>query len=72
MYNPQTQSFHVKVNFTNRNDFWRVYNHHKKLKKAYLSIMLLAAEWKAVKGNADYIAECTISKSSQHTYISLD
>ena len=72
MYNPQTQSFHVKVNFTNRNDFWRVYNHHKKLKKAYLSIMLLAAEWKAVKGNADYIAECTLSKSSQHTYISLD
>ena len=56
----------------NSNDFWRVYEHHKKLKKPYLSIMLIAAEWVAVIGNPDYIAECTVTKSSQHTYITLD
>ena len=72
MYSPQTQNFHVKVNFTNRDDFWRVYKHHKKLKKSYLSIILVAAEWKAVKANPDYIAECTVTKSSQHTYITLN
>lgn len=34
--------------------------------------MLIAAEWVAVIGNPDYIAECTVTKSSQHTYITLD
>ena len=72
MYSPQTQNFHVKVNFTNEDDFWRVYNHHKKLEKAYLSIMLIAAEWKSAEANSDYIAECTVTKSSQHTYIALN
>ena len=72
MFNLETPTYHVKVNFTNSNDFWRVYEHHKKLKKPYLSIMLIAAEWVAVIGNPDYIAECTVTKSSQHTYITLD
>ncbi len=72
MFNSKMPTYHVKVNFTNVNDFWRVYEHHKKLKKSYLSIMLIAAEWVAVTNNPDYMAECTISKSSQHTYISLD
>lgn len=71
MFNPKIQSSHVKVNFLNINDFWRVYNHHKKLKKAFLCIMLIAAEWTPVVGNPDYIAECTLTKSNQHTYISL-
>lgn len=61
-----------KVNFTYEDDFWRVYNHHKKLEKAYLSIMLIAAEWKSAEANSDYIAECTVTKSSQHTYIALN
>lgn len=69
MFDSKTPNYHVKVNFTNTEDFWRVYNHHKKLKKSYLSIMLVAAEWISVTGNPDYIAECTIIKSTQHTYI---
>ena len=69
IFNPKTTNYHVKVNFANTKDFWRVYEHHKKLKKFYLSIMLVAAEWNAVTGNPDYIAECTIIKSTQHTYI---
>lgn len=72
MFNSGTFNYHVKVTFTNVNDFWRVYEHHKKLKKSYLSIMLIASEWVPVTGNSDYIAECIITKSSQHAYISLD
>ncbi len=72
MFSPNSPNYHVKVNFTNIDDFWRVYNHHKKLKKSYLSIMLIAAEWETVIGNSDYIAECTVTKSSQHAYITPD
>lgn len=73
MFNPRKkQTYHVKVSFKNKNDFWRVFDHHNKLQKSYLSVMLVAAEWVAVTDNLDYFAECTISKSSQHTYISLD
>lgn len=72
LFSPNTQTYHVKVNFTNCNDFERVVKHHQKLERPYLSIMLIAAEWKPVKGNLDYIAECTISKSNQHAYIDLN
>lgn len=72
VFSPNSPNYHVKVNFTNSADFWRVYNHHKRLNKSYLSIMLIAAEWKAVIDNSDYIAECTVIKSSQHAYIALD
>lgn len=72
MFSPGISNYHVKVNFANKDDFDRVYKHHEKLKKSYLSIILIAAEWMAVKNNPDYIAECTITKSSQHAYITLD
>lgn len=69
VFHPKTPVYHVKVKFTNSDDFWRVYRHHKKLTKSYLNIILIAAEWIPVTGNAEYIAECTVTKSSQHTYI---
>lgn len=71
MFTPKSPAYHVKVHFTDRNDFDRVYKHHEKLKKPYLCIMLIAAEWIPVKDNPKYIAECTITKSSQHAYIAL-
>ncbi len=71
MFNSRTKTYHVKVNFTDSNDFWRVYGHYKKLKKPYLNIMLIAANWVATN-NPDYIAECTVKKSSQHAYITPD
>ena len=69
IFDPKMPNYHVKVNFENTKDFWRVYNHYKKLQKPYLNILLIAAEWVAVKDNSDYIAECTIRKSNQHAYI---
>ena len=69
IFDPKTPTYHVKVNFTNTNDFWSVYNHYKKLKKPYLDIMLVAAEWGVAAKDSEYIAECTVTKSSQHTYI---
>lgn len=72
VFEPKNPVYHVKVSFTNADDFWNVYNHHKKLKKPYLSIMLIAAEWVATKNNLDYIAECKVTKSSQHAYITID
>ena len=69
MFDSKMSNYHVKVKFENTKDFWRVYNHYKKLQKPYLNILLIAAEWVAVKDNSDYIAECTIRKSNQHAYI---
>ena len=61
---------HIKASFADKIDFRRVYNHYVNAKPAYLNIMLVANEWVRVEDNPDYIAECTITKSSQHTYIS--
>lgn len=69
MYKPGQKCYHVKVNFTNKNDFWNVHKHYKSLRPKYLGIMLVANEWKKVDGNPDYFAECTITKASQHAYI---
>ena len=70
MYKNGEKCFHVKVNFRDKADFWRVYKHYINTKPAYLNIMLVANEWKKVDNNSDYFAECTITKSSQHAYIS--
>ena len=72
MFTPGVTTYHVRVNFANDKDASRFAKHHFKLgKKKYMSIVLIASEWHQVNGSPDYMAECTISKTSQHKYISI-
>ena len=72
MFKKGEKCYHVKVNFSNKADFSRVYKHYLNIKSPYLNIMLVANEWEKVDNNSDYIAECTITKASQHAYITCD
>ncbi len=68
IYEPNRRNAHIKVVFNNETDFCKVYKHYRSLKNYYKSIFLVAGEFKSVD-NQNYIAECTIYKSSQHAYI---